>query len=69
MGLDAQLLEAHAQGDKRRLAALYERAADEAPSVDATCFFLTQAYVFALDAGDARATALHARLKQHGREA
>ena len=32
------------------------------------CFFLTHAYIFALDVGDPRARALHLRLKAQGRE-
>ena len=68
--LDSALLEAHAAGDAGALAALYRRAADLAEARgerDAGCFFLTQAWVFALDAGDAAADALHARLARHGR--
>ena len=73
--LDAAILAAHAgeggTGDGARLAALYTSAADMAEAdgrIDAACFFLTQAYVFALDHGDAAAPALHARLLAHGRE-
>lgn len=69
--LDAALIAAHARRDHRRLVEFYARAADEAEaagSVDAACFFLTQAYVFALESGDARAAALHRRLLEHGRE-
>ena len=68
--LDAALLEAHAGGDVAALAALYRRAADLAEGEgedDACCFFLTQAWVFALDAGDAVADALHDRLAVRGR--
>jgi hypothetical protein len=36
--------------------------------VDAACFYLTHAYVFALSAGATEAGALHARLLAHGRE-
>lgn len=69
--LDAALLEAHAAGDGARLVALYASAADMAEAdgrIDAACFFLTQAYVFALDTDDGAAPALHARLLAHGRE-
>lgn len=69
--LDAALLAAHAAGDGAALARLYTQAGDAAEAsgaVDAACFFLTQAYVFALAAGDPRADALHARLLAHGRE-
>ena len=66
--LDAQLLQAHAAGDKAALITLYTQAADQASEVDAMCFFLTHAYIFALDVGDPRARALHLRLKAQGRE-
>lgn len=69
--LDAALLDAHAEGDGARLVSLYAAAADAAEAegrIDAACFFLTQAYVFALDNGDASASALHARLLARGRE-
>lgn len=70
-GLDAALLAAHAAGDEAALARLYARAGDLAEAAgetDAACFFLTQAYVFALATGAAGSEALHARLAAHGRE-
>lgn len=70
-GLDAALLAAHEAGDARALVRLYTRAGDAAEAagdVNAASFFLTQAYVFALDAGAPDAGALHARLRAHGRE-
>lgn len=67
--LEEAILAAHAAGDRRALAALYARAADSLTDLDAACFFLTQAYVFALEAGAPEAAPLHARLKAHGREA
>ena len=69
--LDAALLAAHAAGDGAALARLYTDAADmakRAGDTDAACFFLTQAYVFALDFALPEAGALHARLLRHGRE-
>ena len=66
--LQARLLAAHAASDGRALVELYAEAADAAPSLDAACFFLTHAYVFALETAHAEAPALHARLKAHGRE-
>ena len=68
MSLDARLAAAHADADLAALVALYEEAADGAPDVDTACFFLTHAYVFALEAGDARTERLRARLVEHGRE-
>lgn len=65
--LDNALLAAHAAGDRAGLARLYVTAAEGAEH-DAASFFLTQAYVFALDAGDPAAPALRARLVALGRE-
>jgi hypothetical protein len=66
--LDAQLLAAHAAQDDAVLVGLYTQAADAAPDVDSECFFLTHAYIFALEQGDALAPALRARLIEQGRE-
>jgi hypothetical protein len=69
--LDAALIDAHEAGDKSRLVALYSQAADLAEAeanIDACCFYLTHAYVFALDCGVPEATDLHARLLEFGRE-
>jgi hypothetical protein len=69
--LDAELLAAHAAGDGAALARLYARAADAADAegrVEAACFYLTHAYVHALETGAPEAAALHARLAARGRE-
>ncbi len=69
--LDAALIEAHEAGDDPRLVSLYTQAADAAEAkgdIDACCFHLTQAYVFALACGARQAGSLHARLMAHGRE-
>jgi hypothetical protein len=66
--LDAALLAAHAAGDQRALVGLYGTAGAQA-AANAAAFYLTHAYVFALEAGDPRAAALHARLVEMGREA
>lgn len=69
--LEAALLAAHADGDQAALARLYAKAGDRAEAagdLDAACFYLTHAYVFALATGAPGADALHARLKAHGRE-
>ncbi|MCE8006715.1 hypothetical protein [Aestuariivita sp.] len=66
--LDSRLLAAHAAGDHVALVELYREAADRAASVDAACFYLTQAYVFALERGHMAAPALRARLVAQGRE-
>ena len=66
--LDARLLAAHDRDDRAALIALYTEAADAANDVDAACFYLTHAYVFALEAGASEAPILHARLRAQGRE-
>jgi hypothetical protein len=65
--LDAQLLAAHTSGDKPALVTLYAAAADQAGSVDAACFYLTHAYIFALDLGHVDTAHLYARLAEHDR--
>lgn len=69
--LDAALIAAHETGDQPRLVSLYTRAADAAEAegdTGACCFFLTQAYVFALASGAPDAGPLHDRLLAYGRE-
>ncbi len=69
--LDAALIAAHEAGDECRLVALYTCAANDAEAAgdtDACCFYLTQAYVFALVSGALEAGRLHARLLARGRE-
>jgi hypothetical protein len=61
------LLDAHARGDQLALVALYTEAADNTDVIDAACFHLTHAYIFALELGDPVSDALYARLKVHGR--
>ena len=70
--LDAALLAAHGQGDRTALVTLYIKAADGVVEAEAKAgaeaFFLTHAYVFALEAGDRRAAVLRARLVALGAE-
>lgn len=66
--LDARLLASHAARDRTALVALYAEAADDAPDRDAAGFFLTQAYIYALEMGHPAAPALRARLAAEGRE-
>ena len=66
--LDARLLKAHERDDRPALAALYREAADCANDADAEGFYLTHAYIFALEMGHPETNALHARLEQMGRE-
>lgn len=69
-GLQAALLEAHGTGDHLQLVHLYTQAADAREAsgdINATCFFLTHAYVFALEQGAEEAVALNKRLADYGR--
>lgn len=70
--VDAALARAHAEGDLEALATLYAEAGfarEAAGDREAGCFLLTQAYVFALSAGSARAGVLFQALRARGREA
>lgn len=63
--LDEQLLAAHAADNKEALVSLYTQAADIAEALDdnsAARFYLTHAYIFALDIGHAEYVTLQARL-------
>lgn len=66
--LDARLLAAHAEQDRAALVALYQEAADQASDPGAAGFYLTHAYVWALELGDPAAGQLRARLVAQGRE-
>ncbi|THH38931.1 hypothetical protein E4Z66_05080 [Aliishimia ponticola] len=68
MDLNDRLLSAHASGDIRALITLYEEAANSANEDTARGFYLTHAYVFALEAGAPEAATLRARLVDMGRE-
>ena len=68
--LDRALLRAHAAQDLDLLVALYTEAADMAEAhhdEGATYFYLTHAFIFALEAGRTEADALNARLAAAGR--
>lgn len=66
-GLQDRLIAAHARDDRAALVALYTEAADAAADIDAACFYLTHAYIFALERGDPSTQALYQRLKTQGR--
>jgi hypothetical protein len=69
--LDAALLTAHAAGDAAALSRLYAEASEAAETAgerDRAAFYLTHAYVFALDRGEAAAALYRARLQAWGRE-
>ena len=67
---ERELMQAHARGDGRAVALAYLDAADlAARSGDEgrAAFFLTHAWVFALEAGDPLAGDCHLRLVRMGR--
>jgi hypothetical protein len=69
--LDDTLVAAHAAQDKSMLVSLYRQAGDQMldlGKVDAACFYLTHAYIFALDTGDPSADTIHQILVDYGRE-
>lgn len=69
--LNAMVLNAHETGDTKTLVDVYHMlGAQELAEnkVDAGCFLLTQAYVYALESGDPRSGEIHQILKDHGRE-
>jgi hypothetical protein len=69
--LDTSMLVAHDAGDISALVDLYQQAAElreASGDIEAACFYLTHAYVFALDLGRDDAVDLYGRLKDHGRE-
>lgn len=66
--LDRAILSAHDADDRPALIAHYTRAADLNTDPDAHAYFLTIAYVYALETGDPAANRLYARLRQLGRE-
>ena len=65
--LDQRILAAHANGDQCALVDLYTEAAAQADTVDTRCFFLTYAYVYALELGHPATDTLHTALAAHGR--
>lgn len=68
--LDAALLEAHAQGNTAELVRLYTLAAENALAagdVHAADFYLTHAFIFALEKGGPEAGVLNIRLAERGR--
>ncbi|WP_299638929.1 hypothetical protein [uncultured Ruegeria sp.] len=68
--LDDQLLQAHADNDLPALIRLYQEAASQAEQRqdhDAACFYLTHAFVFALEYGAPEADELNRKLYERGR--
>ncbi|WP_069299838.1 hypothetical protein [Neptunicoccus sediminis] len=69
--LDQALLAAHNAQDSRALVQLYQQAGKSALAEDETrgCFYLTHAYIYALEAGLPEAETLYYTLRSYGREA
>ncbi len=68
--LEQRLLEAHAVEDGVLLSTLYAEAAnlaEEEGETDRACFFLTHAFIFALEAGLPAARDFEQRLQEYGR--
>ena len=68
--LDKHLLQAHSEQDETALIRLYQDAAnlaEQRQDIDAACFYLTHAFVFALEAGAPEADALNLKLFERGR--
>jgi len=68
--LQTQILQAHDSHDYLSLIPLYSQAASIAEQhndIGAARFFLTQAYIFALDNNDAAHSVLLQRINQHDR--
>ncbi|WP_299546207.1 hypothetical protein [uncultured Tateyamaria sp.] len=66
--LEQRVLAAHIEGKRSDLVSLYQEAAAAAPSKDEYAFFLTQAYVFALETAHPDAPVLRDLLVQMERE-
>jgi len=67
--LESAILCAHTKGHGETLAKLYAEAAHTyIDDQDRAAFYLTQAYVFALEAGMQEALIYHTQLKSWGKE-
>ena len=69
--LDQDLIRAHQANDLDKLVELYQQAADDSfgrNDIDAGCFYLTHAYIFALECNHPNACLIHSRLVYYGRE-
>lgn len=68
--LESALLDAHNRNDTADLVRLYTLAGDQADhhgDIEAACFYLTHAFVYALEAGAPEADGLNKRLADRGR--
>ena len=68
--LESALLAAHSSGDSAALVELYSRAAQlaqEEQDIERAGFYLTHAWIFALECGHCQADALREDLRAQGR--
>ena len=68
LGLNDDIIKAHNEGDNWKLISLYTQASNSANSTDLESFFLTQAYVLALEQNHPAQRQLKSRLVAFGRE-
>ncbi len=66
--LDDALIAAHAIEDKATLVILYAQAAAQTQDIDTKAFFLTHAYIFALEINHPNRDELRSQLAGMGRE-
>ena len=69
--LNSQVIKAHKIGETSSLIDIYDLLGAEElekGAITSGCFLLTQAYVYALESGDLRASRIHKILQSHGRE-
>ena len=69
--LNSQVIKAHKIGETSLLVDIYDMLGAEElekGAITSGCFLLTQAYVYALESGDLRASRIHKILQSHGRE-
>lgn len=69
MDINRKLIAAHIKGDIENIARLYAQAASQVDEIpDKVAYYLTHAYVFALEAGITEAEDYRKTLKSLGRE-
>ena len=69
--LNSQVIKAHKIGETSLLVDIYDMLGAEElekGAITSGCFLLTQAYIYALESGDLRASRIHKILQSHGRE-
>ena len=69
--INKNIISAHKKNDGKHLAILYKQyglSELKRNNIDSGCFFLTQAYIFALEEGKDCATKIHSLVKSYGRE-